>query len=154
MLMRFDPFRELDRLTDDVWGGRLARPTTMAMDAYRHGDEFVVRFDLPGISPDSVELTVEKNVLTVSGERGWQPEDGVQVLVAERPQGRFSRQVFLGESLDTEHITATYEHGVLTVTIPVEASAKPRRVEIATAPARGVLDAESEQTAISSGQTA
>jgi HSP20 family protein len=128
MLMRFDPFRELDRVTQQLWSG--ARPPVMPMDAYRHGEEFVVQFDLPGVDPDSIDLTVEKNVLTVSAQRSWQPQEGDQVVASERPQGSFSRQLFLGESLDTEHISAGYANGVLTVTIPVAEAAKPRKVEI------------------------
>ncbi len=102
----------------------------MAMDAYRHDDRFVVHFDIPGVDPSSIELTVEKNVLTVSAERRWEPVEGDQVLVSERPQGSFSRQLFLGESLDADRIEASHDHGVLTVSIPVAEQAKPRRVEI------------------------
>lgn len=127
MLMRFDPFREFDRLTEQLWGGRQA---IMPMDAYRHGDEFVVHFDLPGVDPSSIDLTVEKNVLTVTAERSWRREDGVQVLASERPQGRFRRQLFLGEGLDAEHIEAGYDAGVLTVRLPVAEHAKPRKVEV------------------------
>ena len=127
MLMRFDPFAELDRLSRESLG---SRRSVMPMDAYRHGDHFVVRFDLPGANPDSVDLTVEKNVLTVRAERGWAPEQGDEVLVAERPQGTFSRQLFLGETLDAERIEARYEQGVLTLTIPVAEKAKPRKVAI------------------------
>jgi len=87
------------------------------MDAYRHGDQFLVHFDLPGADPSSIELTVEKNVLTVKAERRWQRGEGDEVLVAERPQGSFTRQLFLGETLDTDHIDANYENGVLTLTI-------------------------------------
>jgi HSP20 family protein len=105
----------------------------MAMDAYRHGDTFVVHFDLPGVDPSSIDLTVEQNVLTVRAERRWEEGEEDEVLVAERPQGSFSRQLFLGEGLDTEHIQATYENGVLTLSIPVAEQAKPRKVEIATA---------------------
>ena len=128
MLMRFDPFRELDRLTEQTWSG--ARLPAMPMDAYRRGDHFVVHFDLPGVDPSSIDLTVEKNVLTVSAERHWEPAEGNQVVVAERPQGRFSRQLFLGEGLDADHIEASYDQGVLTVTLPVAEAAKPRKVEI------------------------
>ena len=128
MLMRFDPFRELDRLAEQTRGG--ARLSAMPMDAYRRGDHFVVHFDLPGVDPSSIDLTVEKNVLTVSAERHWEPAEGNQVVVAERPQGRFSRQLFLGEGLDAERVTASYRDGVLTVTVPVSERAKPRRVEI------------------------
>ena len=128
MLMRSDPFRELDRLTQQVWGN--GRSPMLAMDAYRSGDQFFVAFDVPGIDPGSIELTVEKNVLTVSATRSWQPGDGDEVLIAERSQGSFSRQVFLSEGLDAEHISANYDHGVLTIVIPMSEHAKPRKVEI------------------------
>ena len=136
MLMRFDPFRELDRLTDTL-GSPLLRIPMMPMDAYRHGDRFVARFDLPGVSPDSVELTVEKNVLTVSAERQWEPEAGTEVVASERPQGSFSRQLFLGDSLDADHIEANYENGVLCVTIPVAEAARPRKVAITSGSGSG-----------------
>jgi HSP20 family protein len=130
MLMRFDPFREFDRLTEQLWsGGRVA---TMPMDAYRHDDGFVVHFDLPGVDTSSIELTVERNVLTVSATREWRPDEGVEVIASERPQGRFSRQLLLGDSLDADHIEASYEGGVLTVRLPVADQAKPRKVEITT----------------------
>ena len=127
MLMRFDPFRELDRWVSEVAGNP---PSVVPMDAYRHGDRFTVQFDLPGIDPSSIDLTVDKDVLTVSAERSWQPDEGQEVLISERPQGTFTRQLFLGDNLDAEHIEAAYDHGVLTVTIPVAESAKPRKVEI------------------------
>ena len=129
MLMRFDPFRELDRLTQQTWSGT-ATTRFMPIDAYRKGDHFFVHFDLPGVDADSVELTVEKNVLTVSAERTWQRSDGEELVVAERPQGRFSRQLFLGETLDTDSIQANYDRGVLTVSIPVAEAAKPKKVQI------------------------
>jgi HSP20 family protein len=131
MLMRTDPFRELDRLSEQVFGTR-ARPAVMPMDAYREDDHFIVHFDLPGIDPSSVDLTVEKNVLTVAAERQWQPNDQQQILASERPQGTFRRQLFLGEGLDVERVEAGYDRGVLTVTIPVAEQAKPRKVEIST----------------------
>jgi HSP20 family protein len=129
MLMRYDPFRELDRMTQQLWNG--ARPeAAMPLDAYRLGDEFVLHFDLPGVEPGSIDLTVEKNVLTVTAERAWQAGEGQQFVVHERPQGKFSRQLFLGDGLDYDRIAAGYNHGVLTVAIPVAESAKPRKVEI------------------------
>jgi HSP20 family protein len=128
--MRFDPFRELDRLASQAVGG--GRAPAMAMDAYRHGDSFVVHFDLPGVDPSSIDLTVEKNVLTVSAERRWQPTEGDEVVVAERPQGTFSRQLFLGEGLNPDRIEARYDNGVLTIFVPVAEQAKPRKVEINT----------------------
>lgn len=129
MLMRTDPFRELDRAVQQAFGTP-ARPAAMPMDAYRKGDEFVVEFDLPGVDSASIDLTVEKNVLTVHAERRRQDIEGVEMLVGERPQGTFSRQLFLGEGLDTERIDARYADGVLVLRIPVAERAKPRRVHI------------------------
>jgi HSP20 family protein len=129
MLMRTDPFRELDRLTQQVFGTP-ARPAAMPMDAYRQGDNFYIRFDLPGIRPESIDLTVEQNVLTVRAERTpAQPEDA-ELIVSERPYGTFTRQVFLGETLDAENISADYTSGVLTLTIPVREAAKPRSIQV------------------------
>ena len=129
MLMRSDPFRELDRITQQVLGTP-ARPTGMPMDAYRRGDQFMVHFDVPGVDASSIDLTVERNVLTVSAERRWQPSEDEQIVASERPQGTFSRQLFLGEGLDPDRIAARYDNGVLTLTIPVAEQAKPRRVEV------------------------
>jgi len=129
MLMRTDPFRELDRLTQQVLG-TATRPAAMPMDAYRHGDTFYVHFDLPGIQPDSIDLQVEQNVLAVRAERKPISPDGAQLIVAERPAGTFTRQVFLGETLDADHIDASYTAGVLTLAIPVHESAKPRTIQI------------------------
>ncbi len=131
MLMRTDPFRDLDRLTQQVLG-TVARPAAMPMDAYRKGDTFYVRFDLPGVEADSIELTVEQNVLTVRAERPGLDPSGLELIVAERPAGTFTRQVFLGETLDAGNISADYTAGVLTLSIPVRESAKPRRVSITT----------------------
>jgi HSP20 family protein len=131
MVMRFDPFREMDRVAQVVnQQVGTARNTAMAMDAYRGKDQFVVRFDLPGVDPESIDLTVEKNVLTVRAERSWQPDEGQEVIVQERPQGVFTRQLFLGEALDAEHVEASYNDGVLTLTIPVAEQAKPRKVNV------------------------
>jgi HSP20 family protein len=135
MLMRTDPFRELDRLTQQVFGtnssGTWSRPTAMPMDAYRAGDEFVVAFDLPGVSPDAIELDVERNVLTVKAERRpVATAENVEMQVAERPLGVFSRQLFLGDTLDVDHIDASYDVGVLTLRIPIAEKAKPRRIAI------------------------
>jgi HSP20 family protein len=129
MLMRTDPFRDFDRLTQQVFGTP-ARPAAMPIDAFRSGEEFVVHFDLPGIEPSSIDLTVEKNVLTVHAERRRAEPEGVEMLVAERPHGTFSRQLFLGETLDTDGIDARYGDGVLTLRIPIAERAKPRRVPI------------------------
>ncbi len=131
MLMRSDPFRELDRLAQQAFGTRV-RPSAMPMDAYRRGDQFVVHFDLPGVDPSSIDLTVEKDLLTVSAERQWQTDDGQEVIASERPHGSFSRQLFLGEGLDSGRVEASYENGVLTITLPVAEQAKPRKVQISS----------------------
>ncbi|MEU5096146.1 Hsp20/alpha crystallin family protein [Streptomyces sp. NPDC020996] len=129
MLMRTDPFREFDRVAQQVFGST-ARPAAMAMDAYRAGDDFIVHFDLPGIDPESIELDVERNVLNVRAERKSPAPEGAELIVAERPTGSFTRQLFLGDTLDTERIDASYEAGVLTLRIPVAEQAKPRRIQI------------------------
>jgi len=132
MLMRTDPFRELDRLTQQVLGanGTLARPAVMPMDAWRDGDVFHVEFDLPGVDPDSIDLDVERNVVTVKADRPSRASDA-ELIAAERPRGVFSRQLVLGDNLDTQHIEASYDTGVLSLRIPVAEQAKPRRISIA-----------------------
>ena len=134
MLMRTDPFRELDRLTQQFFGtnGTTTRPAVMPMDAYRHGEDFVVEFDLPGVDPASIDLDVERNVLTVKAQRRPTVGEGVELQVAERPRGVFSRQLFLGDSLDVDRIEASYHAGVLTLRIPVAEQAKPRKIQVAS----------------------
>ena len=131
MLMRTDPFRELDRLSQQVFGtaGTNARPAVMPLDAWRDGDEFHVEFDLPGIDPGSLDIDVERNVLTVKAARPG-PDGEHELVAAERPRGVFSRQLILGDTLDTERIQASYEAGVLRLRIPVAERAKPRKIEI------------------------
>jgi HSP20 family protein len=131
MLTSFDPFfRDFDRFADGVFGRRAHGPRVMPVDAYRQGEQFVVNFDLPGVDPDSVEVTVEKNVLSVAAERQWTPEEGDKVLLAERSQGRYERKLFLSDNLDTDGIEAHYDRGVLSLRIPVSQAAKPRKVQI------------------------
>ncbi len=130
MLMRFDPFRDLDRLTDQLFSQAARTPRAFPMDAYRRGERFFVHFDLPGVDPNSIELTVERDVLTVKAERTSEPAEGDEVIVSERPRGTFSRQLFLGDTLDGTAVHASYDAGVLTLTIPVAEQAKPRKVEI------------------------
>ncbi|AMB39676.1 hypothetical protein DM794_03045 [Paenarthrobacter ureafaciens] len=129
MLMRTDPFREFDRLAQQVFG-TTARPAGMPMDAWQEGEEFIVALDLPGVSPESIELDVERNVLTVKAERKSLAGEDTEMLAAERPQGVFSRQLILGDTLDTDGVKASYDAGVLTLRIPVAEKAKPRRIEI------------------------
>jgi HSP20 family protein len=133
MLMRTDPFRDLERLTQQVLGtnGTLARPSVMPMDAWREGDSFHVEFDLPGVNPESIDLDVERNVVTVKAERPARASDA-ELIAAERPRGVFSRQLMLGDNLDTDHIEASYDSGVLTLIIPVAERAKPRKITIAS----------------------
>jgi HSP20 family protein len=129
MLMRTDPLRELDRLTQQVFG-TATRPAVMPMDAWREGDTFVVEFDLPGVHAQDVDLDVERNVLTVRAERSIPETQDAELIAAERPRGVFSRQLFLGDNLDTERVHAEYNAGVLRLTIPVSEQAKPRKIEI------------------------
>ncbi|HEU5486118.1 MAG TPA: Hsp20 family protein [Microlunatus sp.] len=131
MLMRTDPFRDLDRFAQSLFGddGTLARPSAMPMDAWREGDTFHVEFDLPGVEANSIDLDVERNVVTVRAERPTRASDA-ELLAAERPRGVFSRQLVLGDNLDTEHISAGYDAGVLTLLIPVAEQAKPRKITI------------------------
>jgi HSP20 family protein len=135
MLMRTDPFRELDRLTQRVFG-TAARPAAMPMDAFRDGDTFYVELDLPGVSPDSIDLDVERNVLTVKAERRPSAGENSEVVIAERPTGSFSRQLFLGETLDADRIEASYEAGVLRLRIPVAEEAEPRRIAVTSGDTR------------------
>ena len=129
MLLRFDPFRDLDRLTNEVWGAART-PAPMPMDCLRSGDKIVVRFDLPGIDTSSLDVTAENNTLTVRAERHRSDPADASYLVSERPAGEYSRQLVLGEGLDVEDIRADYRAGVLTLTIPVAEQAKPRRIEV------------------------
>jgi HSP20 family protein len=135
MLMRSEPFTEVNRIAQQLFGvpatGTWSRPTTMPADAIRNGDEFVIAFDLPGVDADAIDVDVERNVLTVRAER--RPIDlGEQATVqlSERPLGVFSRQLFLGDALDTEHIDAAYNNGVLVLRIPIAERAKPRKVAV------------------------
>jgi HSP20 family protein len=140
MLMRTDPFRELDQMTQRLLG-TTARPAVMPMDAYRDGDEFLVRFDLPGVDPESIDIDVERNVLTVRAERKAPFGQDAEVVVAERPVGTFSRQLFLGDGLDMERIDASYDSGVLSLRIPVAAEAKPRKIQISGGDDRKAINA-------------
>ena len=132
MLVRTDPFRDFDRIAQQIWG-TTARPAAMPMDAWRDGEQIVVEFDLPGVDPDSVDLDVERNVLTVRAERRPSTGDDTEMIAAERPRGIFSRQLILGDTLDTDRVQASYSAGVLTLRIPVAEKAKPRKITVANA---------------------
>ncbi|MGW5694326.1 Hsp20/alpha crystallin family protein [Streptomyces asiaticus] len=139
MLMRTDPFRELDRLVDRVWG-TAAHPAGMPMDAWREGHTFFVELDLPGVNPESIDLDVERNVLTVKAERKQAYDADSDTVITERPAGTFSRQLFLGDTLDAEQIEASYEAGVLKLRVPVAEQAKPRKIAISGGSDRKELD--------------
>ena len=128
MLMRTDPFRELDRLTQQALGTP-ARPSVMQMDAWREGEQFIIEFDLPGVAAESIDLDVERNVLSVRAERPSHSGDQ-ELLASERARGVFTRQLILGDNLDTDRIQATYDAGVLRLQIPVAEKAKPRKITV------------------------
>lgn len=142
MLMRTDPFRDFDRLAQQLMGpGTTSRPAIMPMDAWREGDTFVLEFDLPGVNPESLDIDVERNVLTIKAERPRRNGDW-ELLAAERPTGLFSRQLVLGDNLDLDKVEAGYDAGVLRLRIPVAERAKPRKVQVA------VSSGQPEQTSI------
>lgn len=129
MLMRFDPFADFDRWTRQMWN--TGRPQAfMPVDAYRTEEKFWLMLDLPGVDPESIDVQVEDSTLTIKAERRWQPETDAQIVMSERPQGTFTRQFYLGEGLDTDHIEAGYDHGVLTISIPVAEQAKPKKITV------------------------
>ncbi|MFP3900643.1 MAG: Hsp20/alpha crystallin family protein [Acidimicrobiia bacterium] len=146
MLMRFDPFREVDRLADQV--DQVFRRGTGAvpMDAVRHADKVTVYFDLPGVDPDDIDLTVERDVLTVTASRRWERAEGDEVLASERPQGTFTRRVLLGESLDTDRLDASYDRGVLIVSIPVAEQAKPRKIAVGHGGSREAIETTASES--------
>ena len=132
MLMRTDPFRDFDRLAQQVLGsGTTSRPAVMPMDAWRQGDTFVIEFDLPGVRPETVDIDVERNVLTLRAERSARNGDW-EMLASERPTGLFSRQLVLGDNLDLDRIDASYDAGVLRLVVPVAERAKPRKIEVSS----------------------
>jgi HSP20 family protein len=150
-VLRFDPFRDLDRVTEQLLGGSVGSarvPRFMPMDLYRSGDHYVLHADLPGIDPGSVDVHVDNGTLTIRAERSGRTEQDVQWLSNERFVGTFQRQLSLGEGIDTEAISATYDNGVLSVTIPVAERAKPRRIEVTgNSAGRQVIEAAEQQPA-------
>ena len=146
MLMRTDPFRDLNRFTEQVLG-TAARPAVMPMDAWREGDAFFVEFDLPGIDQDSLDLDIERNVVTVRAQRPA-VDPNREMLATERPRGVFSRQLVLGENLDTDRIEASYHEGVLRLHIPVAEKAKPRKITIGRSDSDHALDSNAKREVI------
>jgi HSP20 family protein len=145
MLLRFDPFREVDRMFGDFDRVFSRSAASMPMDAVRSENQISISFDLPGYSPDDIDLTVERDVLTVTASRTLERDDDAQVLANERPSGTVTRRVLLGESLDTSKLEANYDQGVLTITIPVAEEAKPRKVAIESTKSRAAIDASSRE---------
>ena len=131
-MMRIDPFRELDRLSQELLRGTLARPVALTMDAWKDDETFVLEFDIPGVDSDSIDLDIERNVLTVTAERQSRTREDVEVIAEERATGKFRRQVMLSDNLDPDAAQAQYTNGVLTVRIPVAEKAKPRKIEISS----------------------
>ena len=129
MAIGYDPFREFDQLAQQLLSGGRA-PRSFPMDAYRRGDDFFVHLDLPGVDPKSIDVTVEGQGLTIAAERRFEHEEEDEIIVSERPQGRFSRELRLSTMVDSGGIEASFEDGVLALRLPVAAQAKPRRVEI------------------------
>ena len=127
MLLRTDPFRDFDRLTNRLFEGE---GPWMPVDGFRHGDVFTLQFDIPGVDPASIDVTVERNELKVEAERAAQWPEDAQIVMRERPTGRFTRRIFVSDNLDTDHLTADYENGVLLVRLPMREQAKPRRIEV------------------------
>ncbi|HMK96147.1 MAG TPA: Hsp20/alpha crystallin family protein [Acidimicrobiales bacterium] len=148
MLTRFEPISDFDRLSSELFGALSRRAMSMPIDAYRHEDQWVVKVDLPGVDPSTIDLTVDRSVLRIDAVRDWRPGEGDRVLAAERPRGAFRRQLVLSEDIDTTSIRADYNDGVLTVVLPVAETAKPKKVMIATGAKAGPRAAqETEQQA-------
>jgi HSP20 family protein len=147
MLLRTtDPFREFDRLTQQLLG-TTSRPAVMQMDAWREGDRFVIEFDLPGVAKETIDVDVEQNVLTVRAERVARNGDW-EMLASERPRGAFSRQLVLGDNLDLDRIEASYDAGVLRLVVPVAEKAMPRKIEIAGGSGQETVQGSTEKQAI------
>lgn len=147
-LMRFDPFREFDRITEQVMAGSRV-PRTMPMEAFRRGEQFLVFIDIPGADEDDVDITVERNVVSIRARRESPRQEGDEVLVDERPHGVFTRQLFLGDNLDAGNLAAEYSRGVLVLTIPIAEASKPRRITVggrSGQPGRGAGTPETPET--------
>lgn len=151
MLVRSDPFRDIDRWLDSV--STPTRERSIPMDAYRRADDLVLHFDLPGVEPDSIELSVENDVLRISGSRRWEVAEGDELYARERPQGEFSRQIILGRSVDTTKVTAASVNGVLTVHLPLAQAARRQRITVQATgqPAAQMIDVSATEPAAVSG---
>jgi HSP20 family protein len=134
-VLRFDPFRDLDRLTEQLLGsqaGTARAPRFMPMDLYKAAENYILKADLPGVDPGSVDVNVDNGTLTIRAERTLSPDEGsADWITSERFTGTYLRQLSLGDGVDADNITADYSNGVLTLTIPVAERAKPRRIQVA-----------------------
>ena len=151
MLIRSDPFREIDRWLENV--STAGRERSIPMDAYRQADDLVLHFDMPGVDPDAIELSVENDVLRITGSRRWEAAEGQELYARERAQGEFTRQVILGRSVDTTKVTATSNNGVLTVHLPLAQTSRRQKITIQSSsqPAAHVIDVDADQPAPVSG---
>jgi HSP20 family protein len=150
-VLQFDPFRDLDRLTEQLLGvsaGTRRAPRTMPMDLYRSGDHYVLHADLPGVDPGSIDVSIDNGTLTLRAERSSRTEESVEWIASERFTGAFMRQLSVGDGVDAERIGATYENGVLTVTIPLAEKAKPRRIEVQATSDSAVISGKAEPAGV------
>ncbi len=153
-VLRFDPFRDIDRLTEQMLGvpaGTARAPRFMPMDLFRTGDHYVLHADLPGVDPGSVDVNVDNGTLTIKAERTSRSDESVQWIASERFSGSYMRQLSLGDGIDANGIGATYENGVLTVTIPISEVAKPRRIDVQTSTPATVIAGHADQTQVTGG---
>lgn len=128
----YNPIRDMERLADVLLDNPSRGPRQMPMDLYRDGDRYLLTADLPGMDPGSVDIDVDGQLLTIRAERTIPAGDNVKWITRERTPGSFLRQLSLGQGIDTENISASYDNGVLSVMIPVSERAKPRKVEVST----------------------
>lgn len=148
-MLRFDPFGDLDALTRSLLTGQTGSdrsPRFMPMDLYKVEDHYVLTADLPGVDPGSIDVSVDNGTLTLTAHRTAQPEDSVHWLANERFFGSYRRQLSLGEGIDNSRISATYENGVLSVSIPLAERAKPRRIEVTSAGGKKSIQASTAES--------
>ncbi len=142
-VLRFDPFRDIDRLSEQLLGtpaGTRRVPRFMPMDLFKSGDHYVLLADLPGVDPGSIDIDVDNGTLTIRAERSSRSDDAIEWLASERFTGSFMRQISLGDGVDGDAISASYDNGVLSVTIPLAEKAKKRRIDVAVSTVSDVIE--------------
>lgn len=149
MVARFDPFQELERVSQALFGTRQG-PRMMPMDLYREGDHYILNADLPGIDPGSVDVDVDGQMLSIRAQRTMKEAEGTKWLLREREGGTFLRQITLGQDIDVEHISAHYDNGVLSVTIPVSEATKPRKIQVMAGHKQEAVEGTAEQKKVES----